>query len=92
MVTNRHTVKVIDTQPQYNSGYRRGYQAQSGGEQYPSYGGGYGDYQPPPPPKYDSPPPPKYGQGHQVQYGGGKLNSFFVVECGEKIFYKRELM
>ena len=48
-------------------------------EQYPSYGGGYGDYQPPPPPKYDPPPPQYgsgYGQGHQVQYGGGKLNSY----------------
>ena len=85
MVTNRHTVKVIDTQPQYNSGYRRGYQAQSGREQYPSYDGGYGDYQPAP--QYDS----GYGQGHQVQYGGGKLNSFFVVESGEKIFFIKEI-
>ena len=38
-------------------------------EQYPSYGGSYGDYQPPPPPQYGS----GYEQGHQVQYGGGKI-------------------
>ena len=60
LVTNLHTVKVMDTQPQYNSGYGRGYQAQYGGEQYSSYGGGYGDYHPAS--QYGS----GYGQGHQV--------------------------
>ena len=76
MVTNRHTVKVIDTQPQYNSGYRRGYQAQSGGEQYPSYDGGYGDYHPAP--QYDS----GYGQGHLVQYNGGYVSEYLSQPYG----------
>ena len=44
-------------------------------EQYPSYSGSYGDYQPPPPPQYGS----GYGQGHQVQYGGGKINFFYYL-------------